>query len=100
MLALRAGTEIFVSLHHNATGTRDNITNYSSTYYHARDGRSDYHPANHDIARYIQRDMSYAMRNPNPPFSPTFDALLRWRHDLGRHVGALRSVPEGCIVIT
>jgi N-acetylmuramoyl-L-alanine amidase len=76
MLAVRAGADIFISLHHNATGTRDNITNYSSTYYHSRDGRTDYHPANHDIARYIQRDMSYAMRNPNPPFSPTFDGTL------------------------
>ncbi len=76
LLALSTGAEIFVSLHHNATGTGDDITNYSSVYYHSRDGHPDYHPANHDLARYIERDMSYAMRNAAPPFSPTFDGTL------------------------
>lgn len=75
-LAANTGAELFISLHHNATGTGDQVTNYSATYYHASEGHPDYHPANHDIARYIQRDMSYAMRNASPPFSPTFDGTL------------------------
>jgi N-acetylmuramoyl-L-alanine amidase len=76
MLAVASGAEVFISLHHNATGTGDQITNYTSTYYHAYEGHPDYHPANHDLARYIQRDNSYAMRNPSPPSSPTFDGTL------------------------
>jgi N-acetylmuramoyl-L-alanine amidase len=76
MLAVASGAEIFISLHHNATGTGDQSTNYTSTYYHAYEGHADYHPANHDLARYIQRDNSYAMRNPSPPSSPTFDGTL------------------------
>ena len=76
VMAVRSGAEVFVSLHHNATGTGDQITNYASVYYHARPGHPDYHPANQDLARHLQRDMSYAMRNPGPPFSPTFDGTL------------------------
>ena len=75
-IAVASGAEIFVSLHHNATGSVDDVTNYCSTYYHAREGSPEYHPANHDIARYIQRDVSYAMRDASPPFSPTFDGTL------------------------
>lgn len=75
-LAVRSGAEVFISLHHNATGTGDGITNYSSVYYHARPGSAEYFPCNRDVARYIQRDMSYAMRNPSPPYSPTFDGTL------------------------
>ncbi len=74
VLAVAAGTEIFISLHHNASG--DPLTNYSSVYYHAYEGHPEYHPANHDIARYVQRDMSYAMRNPSAPLSPYFDGTL------------------------
>jgi N-acetylmuramoyl-L-alanine amidase len=75
-LAVRSGAEVFVSLHHNATGTADQITNYASVYYHARPGHPDYNPANQDLARHLQRDMSYAMRNAGSPFSPTFDGTL------------------------
>lgn len=75
-LAVAAGAEVFISLHHNDTGTRDNVTNYSSVYYHSVEGRLDYFPANHDLARYIERDMAYAMRNPAPPSSPSFDGTL------------------------
>jgi N-acetylmuramoyl-L-alanine amidase len=74
VLAAMCGADMFISLHHNATGNP--ITNYTSTYYHAYEGHPEYHPAHHDIARYIQRDMSYAMRNASPPFSPTFDGTL------------------------
>ena len=63
LLALRDSAEVFISLHHNATAASDPSTNYAAVYYHGREGLPDYHPANHDIARYIQRDMSYAMRN-------------------------------------
>lgn len=75
-MGVEAGAEIFISLHHNATPADDNVTNYSTVYYHAREGVSGYHPSNHDLARYIERDMSYAMRNPSPPFSTTFDGTL------------------------
>lgn len=75
-LAASAGAELFVSLHHNATGKGDHITNFSSVFYHARPGHPAFHAANHDIARYIQRDMSYAMRNASAPSSPTFDGTL------------------------
>jgi len=74
LLAVHTGADIFLSLHHNAT--RDPITNFSSVYYHASQGHPDYHPANHDLARYVQRDMSYAMRNPGPPSSETFNGTL------------------------
>jgi N-acetylmuramoyl-L-alanine amidase len=74
VLAVDAGADIFISLHHNASG--DPLTNYSSVYYHAYEGHPEYHPANRDIARYVQRDMSYAMRNPSAPLSPYFDGTL------------------------
>jgi len=73
--AEQLGAELFISLHHNATGTGDRITNYTAVYYHAYEGHPEYHPANQDIARYIQRDISYAMRNPGPPFF-SFDGTL------------------------
>lgn len=76
LLALQDSAEIFISLHHNATAASDPSTNYAAVYYHGREGSPEYHPANHDIARYIERDMSYAMRNASAPFSPTFDGTL------------------------
>lgn len=76
LMAVRSGSELFISLHHNATGSADEVTNYASVYYHSRPGRRDFHPANQDLARHIERDMSYAMRNPAPPYSPTFDGTL------------------------
>ena len=74
LLALAAGAEMFISVHHNATA--NSVTNYTATYYHAYPGHPEYHPADQDLARYIQRDNSYAMRNPGPPFSPSFDGTL------------------------
>ncbi|MCX6174025.1 MAG: N-acetylmuramoyl-L-alanine amidase [Ignavibacteriales bacterium] len=63
--ANNSGAEIFISIHHNAPGkTEDNYTNYTSTYFHARETDYEYEPCNHDIARYIQRDLSYVMRTP------------------------------------
>ncbi|MBZ0200449.1 MAG: N-acetylmuramoyl-L-alanine amidase, partial [Ignavibacteriaceae bacterium] len=38
--------------------------NYTSTYYHAKETDYEYEPSERDLARYVQRDLSYAMRNP------------------------------------
>lgn len=64
-LTNNSGAEIFVSIHHNAPGkAEDNFTNYTSVYYHANETDYEYEPSDHDIARYIERDLSYVMRNP------------------------------------
>lgn len=65
VLANESGANLFVSIHHNAPGREgDNWTNYTSTYYHATKDDYEYEPVEHDVARYIQRDLAYAMRNP------------------------------------
>ena len=64
--------DIFVSVHHNAA--RDSYTNYTSTFYHSRPGNPGYAPSSQDLARYIQRDLSYAMGNPGPLAS--FDGTM------------------------
>ena len=56
--------EIFVSIHHNSAGNP--LTNYTTTFYHARPGQPGYAPSSQDLARYIQRDLAYAMGNPGP----------------------------------
>ncbi len=61
-IARQARADFFISIHHNAAGNL--FTNYTSTWYHGRPGTRGYHPANHDLARYIQRDLSYVMGNP------------------------------------
>lgn len=64
-LANASGADLFVSIHHNAPSRlEDDYTNYTSTYYHAKETDYEYEPSNRDIARYIQRDLSYVMRNP------------------------------------
>jgi len=56
--------DIFISVHHNsAVKVDDNWTNYTVTFYHANIGDYEYEPFEHTLARYIQRDLSYAMRN-------------------------------------
>lgn len=63
-MANRSGADIFISVHHNAPGTKgDNWTNYTSTYYHAKETDYEYEPSERDLARFVQRDMAYAMRN-------------------------------------
>ena len=63
-MANRSGADIFISVHHNAPGRAgDNWTNYTSTYYHAFESDFEYEPMQRDLARYIQRDLAYAMRN-------------------------------------
>lgn len=63
-IANESGADIFISIHHNAPGQAgDNFTNYTSTFYHAKETDFEYEPANRDLARYVQRDLAYAMRN-------------------------------------
>jgi N-acetylmuramoyl-L-alanine amidase len=64
-LANKNGAEIFISIHHNAPAkNEDDYSDYTSVYYHAKDFNYEYEPCNHDIARYIERDLSYVMHNP------------------------------------
>lgn len=64
-LANNSGADIFISVHHNAPGSKeDDWTNYTSTYYHALITDFEHEPCNRDMARYIQRDLSYVMDNP------------------------------------
>lgn len=63
-LANASGADLFVSIHHNAPSKlEDDYTNYTSTYYHAREGNYEYEPCERDLARFIQRDLAYVMRN-------------------------------------
>ncbi len=64
-IANASGADLFISIHHNAPSkAEDDYTNYTSTYYHAKETDYEYEPSERDIARYIQRDLSYVMRNP------------------------------------
>jgi N-acetylmuramoyl-L-alanine amidase len=64
--------DLFISIHHNAA---DNpYTNYTVTFYHSRPGESGYRPSSFDLARYIQRDLSYVMGTPGPLAS--FDGTM------------------------
>jgi len=63
-MANRIGADFFISIHHNAPGKEGDIwTNYTSTYYHAKETDYEYEPCEHDMAKFIQRDLAYAMRN-------------------------------------
>ncbi|MGE5457295.1 MAG: N-acetylmuramoyl-L-alanine amidase family protein [Methanococcaceae archaeon] len=63
-MANQSNADIFISIHHNAPGTTDDVwTNYTSTYFHALDTDSEFEPCQHDLARYIQRDLAYVMGN-------------------------------------
>lgn len=63
-LANNSGAEIFISIHHNAPSkTEDDYTDYTAAYYHAKDAYYEYEPCNHDIAKFIERDLAYVMRN-------------------------------------
>jgi len=64
IMANSSGADIFISIHHNAPGKAgDDWTNYTSTYYHAKEENYEYEPMERDLARYVQRDLAYAMRN-------------------------------------
>jgi N-acetylmuramoyl-L-alanine amidase len=64
-LSNSSGAELFISIHHNAPSSKEDIySDYTAVYYHARENDSVYEPCNHDIARFIERDLSYVMHNP------------------------------------
>ena len=64
-LSNASGAEIFISIHHNAPSTKeDDYSDYTAVYYHANEIDSVYEPCNHDIAKFIERDLSYVMHNP------------------------------------
>jgi N-acetylmuramoyl-L-alanine amidase len=64
-LANNSNADLFISIHHNAPARwEDDYTNYTSTYYHALEDNYDFEPMERDLARFIQRDLSYVMRNP------------------------------------
>lgn len=64
-LANNSGADLFISIHHNAPARwEDDYTNYTSTYFHALEEDYDFEPMERDLARFIQRDLSYVMRNP------------------------------------
>ncbi|MCX7875710.1 MAG: N-acetylmuramoyl-L-alanine amidase [Melioribacteraceae bacterium] len=64
-LANKSGADLFISIHHNAPSkVEDYYTNYTSVYYHAFENDYEHEPCNKDLARYIQRDLSYVMNNP------------------------------------
>jgi N-acetylmuramoyl-L-alanine amidase len=73
MTRLRTSEQIhpdcFISIHHNSSEDPDRY--YSSTWYHSREGSNSYSAANYDLARYIQRDLSFALRISGSP--NTFD---------------------------
>ncbi len=55
---------IFISIHHNAPPDDENIwVNYTSTYYHSQENYYEFNPFERDLAKYVQRDLAYALRN-------------------------------------
>ncbi|MDE3057824.1 MAG: N-acetylmuramoyl-L-alanine amidase [Bacteroidota bacterium] len=72
-----SGANIFISVHHNAVGNSEaRSTNFTSVWYHARPTDAEYNACNQDLAKYIQRDLAYAMGNPGSPNSPSFDGTM------------------------
>ncbi len=70
ILANTSGANIFISIHHNASSqVDDDYTNYTSTYYHAKESDFEYEPCQRDLARFVERDLAYAMRNSGGPGS-------------------------------
>lgn len=72
-MATQSGADIFISIHHNAMPGDPNVY-YASTWYHAVEGDPGFHPCNRDIARYIQRDLAFALRISGPLAS--FDGTM------------------------
>lgn len=62
-LANESCADIFISVHHNSPGNDEESINYTSTYYHAFETDYEYEPMERDLARFVQRDLSFAMRN-------------------------------------
>ncbi len=70
LLANESGADIFISIHHNAPPKEgDDYTNYTSVYYHAKPDDYEFDACGRDLAKYIARDLAYAMRNSGGPGS-------------------------------
>lgn len=64
-LAENFNADLFLSIHHNSgSSINDYKTNYTSTFYHAKEGELRYKASSRDLAKYIQRELAYVMRNP------------------------------------
>lgn len=64
VMADSSGADMFISIHHNAPASSEDIwTDYTSTYYHSKQNNYDYEPCDRDLARFVQRDLAYAVRN-------------------------------------
>lgn len=69
-LANFSKADIFISIHHNASNyPYDKFLNYTATFYHGDESSFSFEPCNKDIARYIQRDLAFAMGNSGGPDS-------------------------------
>jgi N-acetylmuramoyl-L-alanine amidase len=65
VISNKSDADVFISIHHNATASvNDTWTNYTSTFYHAKETDFEFEPCNHDLAKFIERDLSYVMGNP------------------------------------
>ncbi len=63
-LADESGAKFFISIHHNAPGMKDNYwTDYTAVFYHATQNSYAYKPSEHDMAKYVERDLAYVVRN-------------------------------------
>jgi N-acetylmuramoyl-L-alanine amidase len=70
VMANTSMADVFISIHHNAPPQQgDDYTNYTSTYYHAKETDYEYEPCQKDLAKYVERDLAYAMRNSGGPGS-------------------------------
>lgn len=95
-MSSKKDSELFISIHHNASADKDQF--YCSTWYHSRKGKKGYDPRSHDIARYIQRDLAYAMRISGGPSS--FDGTMS-DYALYPDVGfsVLRNLSIPCVLV-
>ena len=63
-MANEIGVDIFISVHHNSPGSAENDwTDYTSTYYHSRETEDGFIAASKDLAKFVQRDLAYVVRN-------------------------------------
>ena len=95
-MANESKADLFLSLHHNAPATTGDFwTNFTSTYYHATPDDYEYEPSEHDLARYIQRDLAYAVGNSGGlgSFDGTYSDYLRFPGE-GYHVLREVNIPS------
>lgn len=87
--------ELFISLHHNAPGKPEHhYINYTSTYYHAHENNYEYDHMARDVARFVQRDLSFAMSTSGGlgSFDGTYSDYIIYPND-GFSVLRLAEVP-------